>query len=216
MLVGKKRAGEQDHYTALRSVEPLVLMKERGGLATKPSRDEKRRRLEGAELGVGVREAIRVDIAMGKKETRFGVVSVGTPYWEWAVPAGGVLCWIWGSALDECYRARFGKDMWRAETTSFDTMAPVDVVLFDGPGPHPAQAVWRFDRASLNTIVWFDRNRRCKPPCVVVVDSPSIVNWSVEQIALRHAELGGVTSTSTYFSVARRGEEVAVVKTAGS
>ena len=56
-----------------------------------PPTEGKRRRLEGAALGVGVREAIYEEIVMGRKAVRFGVVTSGTPYWEWAVPAG-VFC----------------------------------------------------------------------------------------------------------------------------
>lgn len=136
----------------------LARKEEGSARASPPVMDGKRRRLEGAELGVGVREAIREEIVMGRKEVRFGVVSAGTPYWEWAVPVGGVLCWIWGSDLGEHNRNRFGQDMWPAEATGLDKMTPVDVVLFEGPGPRPTHGIWSLDIASLNTIVWFDRN----------------------------------------------------------
>lgn len=58
---------------------------------------EKRRRLEGEALGHGVREAIYEEIEVGQKATRFGVVAFGTPFWEWAVPTGSRLIWIWGA-----------------------------------------------------------------------------------------------------------------------
>ncbi len=170
-----------------------------------PPTEGKRRRLEGAALGVGVREAIYEEIVMGRKEVRFGVVTSGTPYWEWAVPAGGVLGWIWGSSLGEHNRHRFGKDMWPAEVTGLDEMDPVDIVLFEGAGPRPTHAVWTLGRTSLKTIAWFDGNRRCRPPCPLATPAAShVVAWSLERLVLRHAALGGVTSASTGFTVARR------------
>ena len=171
-----------------------------------PPTEGKRRRLEGAALGVGVREAIYEEIVMGRKAVRFGVVTSGTPYWEWAIPAGGVLCWIWGSSLGEHNRHRFGKDMWPAEVTGLDAMEPVDVVLFEGPGPRPTHAVWTLGRTSPKTIAWFDGNRRCRPPCPTATpaEASHVVAWSLERLVLRHAALGGVTSASTGFTVARR------------
>ena len=41
------------------------------------------------ELGVGVREMVRESIRIGRKEWRYGVVAMGTPFWEWVVPTGG-------------------------------------------------------------------------------------------------------------------------------
>ena len=70
------------------------------------------------------------------------MVSRGTPFWEWAVPAGGVLCWIWGSDFGEHSRHRLGKEMWLSETTELGQMTPVDVVLLEGSGPRPSHAVW--------------------------------------------------------------------------
>lgn len=69
---------------------------------------DKRRRIESSSLGVGVREAITEEIQVGRKKCRFGIVSRGTPFWEWAVPAGGVLSWIWGSNLGERLAGRLG------------------------------------------------------------------------------------------------------------
>ena len=165
---------------------------------------EKRRRLEGSSLGIGVREAIYEELEMGVKTCQFGIVSDAgaTAFWEWAVPAGGSLMWIWGINLGDAYRERFGKDVWRGESVGLDRMAPVDVVLFEGSGPRPTHKVWTSLEARLNTIVWFDGNRRCRPP--LSSSAPSTCCWLVEKVGLHHSALGGVTSISSNFWVAQR------------
>ena len=46
-------------------------------------------------LGIGVWEAVEESIRIGSKEVRYGVAAEGTPFWNWVVPTGGVLCWNW-------------------------------------------------------------------------------------------------------------------------
>ena len=56
----------------------------------------KRQRIgEPERQGVGVREAVTETIKIGRKELKYGVVSGGTPFLDWVVPTGGVLCWSW-------------------------------------------------------------------------------------------------------------------------
>ena len=165
--------------------------KEEGGAAPglqqpSTSRFGKRQRLEGEDLGRGVREAIYEEIAVGRKSTRFGVVSVGTPFWEWAVPAGGQLVWIWGSGFGNHVCERLGRDMFLEETTGMESLAPVDVVLFEGGAPHSTHAVWSV-LETVKVIVWFGGNRRCRPPLSL---SSSDVSWSVERSTLHHGALG--------------------------
>ncbi len=161
----------------------------------------KRQRLGGGLLAVGVRDAIYEEIEVGAKTTRFGVVSYGTPFWEWAVPAGGRLVWVWGASLGDQFRERSGTDMWLEKDMELEDLAPVDVILFEGAVPNSTHAVWKLGLESVNVIVWFGGNRRCRPPSA----PPSADSyWSVEQTALDHGTLGGVTSLVTHFWVARR------------
>ena len=152
----------------------------------------KRRRLESEALGHGVREAIYEEIEVGRKTTRFGVVANGTPFWEWAVPAGGRLAWVWGANLGDqlACRERLGKDVWLEGDANLGDLPPVDVVLFEGAGPGSTHAVWT-DLKTVNAIVWFGGNRRCRPPSASL--HSGLLRWVVDRTALHHGALGGVT-----------------------
>ena len=161
--------------------------------------DGKRKRLVGLELGEGKRVAIYEEIEIGKKELRVGVISVGTPFWEWAVPAIGNLVWIWSSCSQGIAVKRVGLDVWLQSETSLSALPSVDVVLFEGPGPRASHAIWNgTSNTATNVIVWFDPCYRCRPPVSKSSD------WKVEVVVLRHADLGGITTATTHFRIARR------------
>ena len=158
----------------------------------------KRTRLVGSALGTGVSEAIQETVTMGRKTLRFGVVSHGTPFWEWTIKAGGHLVWLWGSRFGTRYLERMGVDAWSEDTLALAELgarSPVDVVLFDGPGPKAQNDVWRMD--SVNVIIWTNGSRCCPP-------SSKAGDWNLESGHLVHSQMGGVTTSTAHFKIARR------------
>lgn len=66
-------------------------------------------------------------------------------------------------------------------------LALVDVVLFEGTGPGATHPDWS-SLDTVNVIVWFGGNRRCRPPSA---STPADSYWSIEHTALHHGAWGG-------------------------
>ena len=155
-------------------------------------------------MGAGVEGAMREEVSTHRKTLRFGLVSRGTPFWEWTVRSGGQLGWIWGSGFGARWKDRIGTDVWTESLTSLAALGekhPVDVILFDGHGPRNTSDVWSMDSAKV--IIW-TTGQRCYP-------SPLFAScWSIEACVLKHSLMGGVTTSYTSFKIARRTQGSAI------
>eukprot|EP00978_Attheya_sp_CCMP212_P014305 scaffold36375_cov35-Attheya_sp.AAC.1 len=75
----------------------------------------------------------------GNGKLRIGVVTKGTPFWEWLIPRFGIHVWTWETGSKEDLKLKLEKE-------------PVDIVLFDRADPSTANPVW--NSPHVKCIMW--------------------------------------------------------------
>ena len=168
----------------------------------------------------GVAEKIVSRFNVGKGQSRIGLVSVGTPFWYWAVSPLGDVVWI---DVKERQRSRgeTGAKGWMKkslelrqfqtrnrgakkqrfvkEEVDWNDRAPVDIIFFDkGISPGAEHPVWKHD--SVRLVFWVGGRKNSGPPERLIDD------WKRGVMKLAHNELGGVTTLESWIHVAERRE----------
>ena len=115
---------------------------------------------------------------------RIGVVTKGTPFWEWLIPRLGVHTWTWEVGSKESLQDKLAAD-------------PVDVVLFDKTAPKTSNPVWKSPH--VKCIVWEDW-------AALNTEIVEDMGWCLKDTKYRHAELGGLTNLQSISCMAWRKE----------
>ena len=136
--------------------------------------------MEGRELPEGVADGVEQSINWRAGDVRFGVVTSGTPFWEWLAGRGFIHVWTSGTTEVEL-ESKLGKDS-------------VDVVMFEHVFPRHGHAVW--SAAGVKLVVWSRGPSNVRLP----------VGWTLQSLTVQHSELGGVTDGVFHVRVARRVE----------
>jgi hypothetical protein len=141
---------------------------------------KRRRRLELQELPKGVADGVEQSLNWSKGDVHFGVVSMGTPIWQWLADRGFIHVWTSGMT-DAVLESKLWEDS-------------VDVVLFDYVFPRSGHAVWSAKGVKL--VVWSQGPSNIRFP----------VGWILQSLSVQHSELGGVTDGVFHIRVAHQME----------
>ena len=170
------------------------------------------------EANDGVAERLLSRLRVGRGKWRIGVMSVGTPYWFWALASLGEVRWLdvqekeslkeetgasdWiGKAIEPrkvqtknrgLKRRRFMK----TEIEDWSRREQVDLIFFDkGLSPGPSHPVWSMN--GVRMVFWIGGRKNCGP-------SQSEDGWRCGVMKLSHDELGGVSDIDSWIHVAER------------
>ena len=115
---------------------------------------------------------------------KIGVVSSGTPFWEWLIPRLGVHVWTFRQGIDVDLKSKLKSE-------------PVDVVLFDKSAPSTSCPVWK--AAGVKCVMWEAWARLNKQ---AVED----FGWNVDNTKYNHQAVGGLTNLHCIMRSAWRNE----------